>query len=193
MSKSNQANSKLTDEQVVKKVVDGDKDSYAEIVRRYQVKLLRYANRFVHDDDKAADVVQEVFIKSYINLNSFKLDKKFSSWIYRITHNEAVNYLKKHAREVRPDDEDWFDRIPSDISTDKEVDQILLKHMLAKHIAKLPRKYQDPIILHYLEGQSYQEISDVLKMPTATVGTRINRAKAQLKVSLTVEGISYEW
>ena len=68
-----------------------DQELYGEVVRRYQDKLLRYADYLMQNESRAADVTQNAFIKAFINLNSFDTGKKFSSWIYRITHNEAIN------------------------------------------------------------------------------------------------------
>ncbi|KKQ24461.1 MAG: RNA polymerase sigma-70 factor, ECF subfamily [Candidatus Roizmanbacteria bacterium GW2011_GWC1_37_12] len=90
----------MSDEELITKIRTKDKELYAEIIRRYEAKLLRYANYLINDKDKAADIVQEAFIKAYINLNGFEVKKKFSSWIYRIVHNQAVNFIKKNKKEV---------------------------------------------------------------------------------------------
>lgn len=186
--------SKLKDEQIVELVIAGDQDAYGEIISRYQEKLIRYVNRYCHDEAQSQDVVQMTFIKAYTNLNGFDTKLKFSSWIYRISHNEAINIIKKYRHEFTPSDESWFQQLPGDdkpIST--TIDNKLLGSLLAKQIAQLDSKYQDPLVLHYFEGQSYQEISDVLRLPVATVGTRIKRAKQQIKKLLVNKGISYEW
>jgi len=85
-----------TDEEIVELVSKGNKELYAEIIQRYQTKLMRYAQYLIDDYAKASDAVQESFIKAYINLNGFNTKKKFSSWIYRIVHNEAMNLVNKH-------------------------------------------------------------------------------------------------
>ena len=90
----------LTDEEVVEKVRTSDKDLYVLIIERYQKKLLRYANNLLKDEDRAVDVVQNSFIKSFVNLNSFNTNHKFSSWIYQIVHNEALNLIKKYPGET---------------------------------------------------------------------------------------------
>ena len=77
----------LTDEEIVVRVRNGAVAEYAEIVRRYETKLGHYARKFIRDQDELNDVLQEVFIKAYRNLHGFDVSKKFSSWIYRITHN----------------------------------------------------------------------------------------------------------
>src|SRR4030067_442486 len=91
---------KLSDEEIIKKVRSSDQDLYAVIIKRYENKLLRYAINLIKDKNKAVDIVQESFIKAFINLKGFDIKKKFSSWIYRIVHNEAVNALKKYQKET---------------------------------------------------------------------------------------------
>ena len=86
---------KKTDEELVEIVRSEDKELYSELVYRYEDKLVRYANYLIGDEHKAADAVQEAFIKAFINIKSFDLKKKFSSWIYRIVHNESINLVKK--------------------------------------------------------------------------------------------------
>ncbi|MDD5681357.1 MAG: sigma-70 family RNA polymerase sigma factor, partial [Candidatus Omnitrophica bacterium] len=76
-----------------------NKEVYAEIIKRYQTKLIRYATYITNDGSMGADAVQESFTKAYVNLNSFNIKKKFSSWIYRIVHNETMNIINKQKRQ----------------------------------------------------------------------------------------------
>lgn len=92
---------KLTDEEIVEKVRSNDRDLYAVIIDRYKNNLLRYAENLVHDKDKSSHIVQDSLVKAYINLNGFNVKKKFSSWIYRIVHNEAMNILKNIKKKYR--------------------------------------------------------------------------------------------
>ena len=86
----------LTDEEIVEKVQSEDQEFYNYLMERYQSRLLRYANNLVKDEHRAKDIVQEAFTRAFINLNGFNPRKKFSSWIYRIVHTEALNILKKY-------------------------------------------------------------------------------------------------
>lgn len=170
--------SSQTDEVVVEYVRSQDQESYAILVDRYQHKLLRYATSLIHDENKASDVVQEAFIKAFINLNGFDTNKKFSSWIYRITHNEAINIIKKYTKEIPlPEGVDLADS--QDIEADFEQQENSIR--IREHLAKLPIIYAEPLALRYLEDKTYEEISDILHLPTGTVGTRINRAKILMK------------
>lgn len=174
---------KLTDEELIDLVRNKNKELYSEVVRRFQDKLLRYAVYLLGDEDRAADVVQEAFIKAFINLQSFNLKKKFSSWIYRIVHNQAINFLKKHSREISLDNNQWLEEtIESGTNIEKELDQKELRTMLNSCLQELPLKYRSVLVLFYFEEKSYEEISDVLRMPVGTVGTRINRGKKIMAV-----------
>lgn len=170
--------SKLTDEEIVKIVRSNDQEAYAFLIKRYEKKLTRYASYLVNDENLAADIVQESFIKAYINLNSFNLKKKFSSWVYRIVHNQAMTLISKN-KQHQPID-DAFE-VESGVSLEDD----LLKKELAKRIHDCLKQmsvlYKEPLSLFYLEEKTYEEISDILRIPTGTVGTRINRAKAMVK------------
>lgn len=171
--------SKLSDEQLVKYVRERDKEAYSEIIGRYKNKLVRYAVYLTGDDDTASDVVQEAFIKAYVNLNGFDIKKKFSSWIYRIVHNEAMSILRKHYNKNIP----IFEGVDFDSGIDLENN--LIKKELREHthycLSQIPVLYREPLSLYFLENKSYDEISDILRIPMGTVGTRINRAKILMK------------
>lgn len=171
-------NKELSDEDIIEKVRNSDQDLYAIIVDRYQRKLVRYVNNLIKDENKAADVVQESFIKAFINLNSFNIEKKFSSWIYRITHNQAINLVKKYQKET-PLLEDWDFESNDDIEKDFEEKEIIKK--VEKCLKNIPLLYREPLSLYYIDEKSYEEISDILRIPMGTVATRINRAKKLMK------------
>ncbi len=170
--------SNLSDEEVIAIVRSQDKEAYAEIIRRYQAKLIRYAHYILGDEQMGADAVQEGFIKAYINLQGFDTKKKFSSWIYRIVHNEAMNVLSKHKKQ-RPMDNQV--ELASGVNLEDE----FIKNELVNHahqcLEQMPIIYKEPLSLFYLEEKSYEEISDILRIPIGTVGTRINRARGIMK------------
>lgn len=170
-----------SDEALVEMVRSQDQELYAELVGRYQTKLLRYAGYLLRNETAAADVVQEAFIKAFVNLNGFDLKKKFSSWIYRIVHNEAVNYLKKHRREV-PLTEPMSNHFASDLPRPEEAfatDDA--RRLLWECLMESPEKYRAPLTLFYFEGKSYAEIAEILRLPVGTVGTYISRGKKMLR------------
>ena len=169
---------KLPDEKIVEMVRSSNKELYVYIIKRYQEKLMRYANYLVGNEPDAADAVQEAFIKAYINLNGFDLTKNFSSWIYRIVHNESMNLISKRKKEVSLINDFDFD-------SGVDVEESFVKHELWRTahncLNQMPIIYREPLSLFYLEEKSYVEISDILRIPQGTVGTRINRAKIIMK------------
>ncbi len=172
----------LSDEVLVEKVRKEDQELYREVVMRYQDKLLRYAHFLLHNREEAIDVVQEAFIKAFVNLNSFDKSKKFSSWIYRIVHNECINQIKKRRNHVSLEENNWV----SDME-DKKADVVEkftrkeTEEILKRCLEKLPLNYKEALMFFYLEDRSYDEISDILRVPTGTVGTNINRGKKMMK------------
>lgn len=171
----------LSDEELVELVRSQDQELFGEVVQRYQDKLLRYATSLVGDGHQAADVVQESFIKAFINLRGFNVKRKFSSWIYRIVHNQAINQIKKKKRELSLDGNQYLkEAMRSKVDIEKDFDKQELAKMVTVCLNKLPLKYRAPLVLFYLQERSYEEISDVLRIPVGTVGTRINRGKKML-------------
>lgn len=168
----------LTDEQIIELVINQDQELYREIIERYQAKLLRYANYLVRNEAEAADVVQNAFIKAFVNLNSFKTKLKFSSWIYRIVHNEAINSLVKNKKEepiLEGMDFSGKENIVDNFIEQEE------KTILRVCLSHLPIIYAEPLSLFIFEEKSYEEIADILRLSIGTVGSRISRGKILIK------------
>jgi len=169
---------KLNDEQLAEHIRTKDPEAYREVMARYQNKLMRYANYLTHNDMEAADIAQNAFIKAFVNLNGFDAKRKFSSWIYRIVHNEAMNVLARRKNELPMLDDVDFES-DENIAEDFEQKEIVAK--VEKCLRELPLLYSEPLALRYLEEKSYEEISDILRIPTGTVATRLSRAKILMK------------
>jgi RNA polymerase sigma-70 factor (ECF subfamily) len=174
----------LTDEQVVEAILKGDKELYREIIKRYEKKLSHYLLKFLSDRDDIEDTLQVIFIKVYKNLYGFDVGKKFSSWIYRIAHNEAVNHLKKRrAGRISLDDVE-YKLIDEKADIRSQADRMFLKEDVEKVLNEMNIKYKEPLVLFYFENMSYDEISDILRIPKNTVGTLIMRGKNSIKSQL---------
>jgi RNA polymerase sigma-70 factor (ECF subfamily) len=181
---------KLSDEKLVVLVREKDQELYRILVRRYQEKLLRYAQWLIGDQDRAADVVQQAFIKAFVNLRSFDTKKKFSSWVYRIVHNEAINLVKKEKKKISLEKNDWVNQLVDDrLSVEENLSRKEVQKMVNQGLKSLPVAYREPLALFYLDEKSYEEISDILRMPIGTVGTRINRGRKMLRLILEANGI----
>jgi len=164
-------------------------DHFGALVDRYEKKLFRYIRRLSNlNRESAEDILQESFIKIYTHLNSFDKDLKFSTWAYRITHNETINYLRKNKKAItiplETDDEQvgqLIDVLRSEIDIEKETEHKALIQKIHELIYRLPKNYREVLILRYIEDLDYREISDILKIPMGTVATTLNRAKKKFK------------
>lgn len=180
-------NKTLTDEQLVEAVRAQDKELYVEIVRRYQAKLAHYLRKFISHQEQLQDTLQDVFLKAYRNLHGFDAHGRFSPWLYRVAHNEAVNFLKQNNKAAISLEENEIDVIDEKIDLNEMVDKKILKTKVVRVLGKLKEKYREPLILYFFEEKSYEEISDILRLPVSTVGVLILRAKNLLKNYLIEE------
>lgn len=172
-----------TDEQIAQVVQKGNLQAFGLLVERYQAKLLRYAKKFIFDHDDGLDLVQEVFIKAYSNLKSFDPARSFSSWIYRIAHNEFINAIKKKGREPVPffNPDTIFPHPATQDQADSETLFKDLKITIEECLNDLPPKYREPLVLYFYENMDYQKISEIMHIPTSTVGIRLKRGKQALQ------------
>lgn len=168
----------LSDNEIIEKIRTSDQELYAVIIDRYQNKLIRYAFNLIKNEDRAIDIVQESFVKAFINLNNFDIEKKFSSWIYRIVHNQAINLAKKYQKET-PLLENWDFESEDNIEDDFQEKEI--KENVEKCLKEISLLYSEPLSLYYIDEKSYEEISYILRIPMGTVATRINRAKKLMR------------
>ncbi len=183
--------SDATDEELVLLSVEF-MPAFGTLVNRYEEKLLRYVRRIgIAQTQDAEDILQDAFLKIYKNLRTFDPSLKFSSWAYRIAHNEAVNFIRHNKR--RPQGHYVYDaetalgqaHFPDELATTVGTKIEFDKTMEA--MQSLKDKYRDILILRYLEGLEYQEISDVLKLPMGSVATHLYRAKKALAAKLSYE------
>jgi len=178
-----------TDEEIAKMVQNGDKEAFGVLIERFSKRLLRYGHRFMGKKEDIEDLVQEIFIKSYINIQSFDTNRRFSPWIYRIAHNEFVNAMKKKARYpfMTLDFDSLLPHLRAKETADRDSEIREMRTAIDKGLDALPPKYREPVVLYFLEEMEYKEIADILRIPISTVGVRIQRAKKLLK-----EKINYE-
>lgn len=183
-----------TDEELVVLALK-EPDFYLCLMQRYECKLLRYIKRLTSvSSDDAQDILQDVFIKTYQNLNDFDQSLKFSSWIYRITYNQVIsNYRRNKARpqsQDLADNQEILEKMAADFDIKKEV---FLKEQAGevdKILNNLEAKYRDVLILRFFEDKDYREMSDILKKPPGTVASLISRAKEEFRKEVGKHGFS---
>lgn len=183
-----------SDEELVKLSVE-DKELFGLLIDRYESKLDRYITRLgVRSPEDRQDVLQDIFIKVYRNLNGFDTSLSFSSWIYRIAHNEAISWYRK--KNVRPEGHlvNEGDEIIGFLSSKEDTpdisfDKTVNAKQLNEALQEIDRKYQEVLVLRYFEHKDYEEISDILQIPVGSVGTLIHRGKKQLANVLNKDAI----
>lgn len=170
-----------------------DPESFYHIMERYESKLLRYIQRFGNTGlESAEDILQEAFIKMYRHLHDFDTSLSFSTWAYRIVHNETVDYFRKKNRHttisldnaINNEEDDGVSLLNILRSETDLVDQATIqerKEKVREILQKLPSKYREVMILHYMEDKDYAEISGIIQKPAGTVATLLHRAKKQFK------------
>ncbi len=177
----------ISDEKLAQVVQSADVDeshrAFASLVERYEKKITRYANKFLYVYEDRQDAVQEVFLKAYKNIQSFRVAEQFSPWIYRIAHNTFINVIRKQKREstISFDTDQIFAWQIPDIKQEEERGQKEEREILDQCLGRLHVKYREPLVLYYFEGKDYTEISEILQMPVATVGVRLRRGRELMK------------
>ena len=159
------------------------------LVQRYQDALLRYIRRLGCSDPEAAkDILQESFIKAYVNLNDYDPTFSFSTWIYRIAHNETINHFRKQKNRPQAVIDEAslyvFETIPDELDIAGETDLKLRSQAVAKALAAVKPYYRDVLVLRFFEDKSYEEIANILRIPNGTVATYIARGKKELAALL---------
>lgn len=182
-----------TDEELVALSLE-NADWYACLMQRYEGKLGRYIYRISNaSTEDIEDLLQEIFLAAYRNLNDFNQRLKFSSWIYRIAHNKVISQYRKVAARADVIDGETGEKLLTMVKgqTDifKSVNDVITGEVLSRLLQKIDVKYKDVLVLRYLEQKEYNEISDIIKKPLGTVATLLNRAKKRMKQLIEEEGI----
>ena len=169
----------LSDLQMVQKSLE-DIEYFSCLYKKYEPILQRYIKRISFSSkEETEDILQEAYIKIWRNLYDFDQSLKLSSWIYRIVHNETISFWRKKTSygkdQVVELDENLFKGLSSEFEAEDQQEE---KSIVIQEVLQLlPIKYREVLVLKFFEMMSYEEISDVLKIPEGTVATRINRAK----------------
>jgi RNA polymerase sigma-70 factor (ECF subfamily) len=187
---------KLADWELVAAAIAGGEAGFEELVRRYQRPIAAYVYRMVGDYDAALDLTQDVFIKVYNSLARYRSEFKFSTWIYRIAHNAAIDFLRRHAvrehalvsgaegerREVTIESR----RLTPEQESEREERRSEIESV----VSLLPSAYRELIVLRHSYDLSYDEIADVTGLPLGTVKNRLFRAREAMRDELVRRGIT---
>ena len=180
------------DQDLVRRVQQGDKSAFDLLVLKYQHKIVHLVNRYVKDQHEAQDVAQDTFIKAYRAIAEFRGDSAFYTWLYRIAINTAKNYLLSRYRrhfdyEVDVQDAEQVE-MASQLKELDTPDTLIMNEQIVETIklaiANLPEDMRVAITLREFEGMSYEEIADAMDCPIGTVRSRIFRAREAIDEKL---------
>jgi len=180
----------VSDEQLIAQFQAGELSAFEEIVGRYQGQLINFVGRLLNDRNTAEDIVQETFLRVYRNKHRYKEIARFSTWIYTIAGNLARTELRRRkirnffSISQRGETEKDYEIPDTEINVEKSVEGGMVRDLILKEVMQLPVYFREVIILRDLQDLSYEEISQILKVPLGTVKSRVNRGRTQIQKRL---------
>jgi len=187
----------MTDQEIIQGLKNKEETAFKEFVDTYQHLVLNVANKFVRNKEDAMDIAQEVFIKVYDSVHSFREQSKISTWLYKITVNKSLNYIRdKKRRNIFSSLDAIFENKNNNsvenVADDQKISQEQMeseerKEILFKAIDQLPEKQKTAITLNKLEGLSYREIAGIMDISVTETGVLINRARKKLQKKLVAQ------
>jgi RNA polymerase sigma-70 factor, ECF subfamily len=188
--------SSVNDRELVATAIGGYEKSFEELVRRYQRPISAYVYRMVGNYESALDLTQEIFIKIYNSLNRYNAEFKFSTWIYKIAHNSAVDHLRRNStREqsiINGTEDDQFE-LPIEcgrLTPEQESERKERRGEIEAVVKTLPTNYRELIILRHSQDLTYEEIVEVTGLPLGTVKNRLFRAREMMRQQFVDKGIT---
>ena len=177
----------LTDGELITSAVAGRVDGFEELVRRYQRPITSYVFRMLGNYDSSLDVTQEVFIKVYNSLSKYSSEYKFSTWLYRIAHNAAIDHMRRnsvHAMSIEAENADGSYQLQIESrspSPEQDRERSEWRVEIDAVVRCLPPAYRDLIVLRHSRDMSYDEIAEVTGLPLGTVKNRLFRARELMR------------
>ena len=176
---------KLDENALVQLVLDGQVNEFQEIIVRYQKLVWHLVAKIVKSEADREDVCQDVFVKVYKNLRSFKFESKLSTWIGRIAYTSAINFIQKKRPElyedIAPEGVTLDSVAGNEMNPEQHAGRENVNSILRKEIMNLPIQYKTIVTLYHLDEMNYSEIANVTKLPIGTVKSHLFRARKLLK------------
>ncbi len=183
----------LSDEDLMARVAEDDERAFAELVRRFQGRVINLVSRVLNDRECSDDLAQEVFVRVFVHRRNYRRGSKFSTWLFTIAANLAKNEIRRRVRRRNWFSLDALQELLKDSaiqladpteSRESVLEREQLQAAVGLAIATVPEKYRLALVLRDIEGLPYEEIALVLNIPGGTVRSRINRARSMLKRKL---------
>ena len=182
----------MTEQELIAAARRGSDDAFAELVRQYEKRVYHLALRMSGSREDADEIAQEAFLSAWRGLKFFRGESSFSTWIYRLTTNAAIDYLRrerKQGQSVSLDDEETFAEPPArDPGPQGQAERRELRRLLQQGLLSLSAEHRQVLLLRELEGMSYEEIAQALDLDLGTVKSRIARAREKLRKYFTSSG-----
>ena len=185
----------LDDRELIAIALRGSEDTFEELVRRYQRPIVSYVYRMLNDYDSSLDVTQEVFIKVYNSLERYSSDYKFSTWLYRIAHNAAIDHIrrrsgKEQSLETESQEGTYQMQLESPRPNPEQDRELSEWRTEIESVVKcLPSVYRELIILRHAKDLSYGEIAEITDLPLGTVKNRLFRAREMMREMFVERGL----
>jgi RNA polymerase sigma-70 factor (ECF subfamily) len=183
-----------TDEELVARSIDGDTDSFNQLVLRWERPIFALAYRVIGREEEARDVVQETFLRAFRGIKNFRGQAKFSSWVYRIALNLCRDWIRRERRapiQATPEGVDLVE-LAAEQGPVESIETLVARHDLSKIVeqamALLPDEQRTAIILKEYHGMTFQEIADLQGCPLSTVKTRLYQGLTVLRRHLQAQG-----
>ena len=177
----------LSDGDLISDALRGREEGFEELVRRYQRPIVSYVYRFLNDYDASLDVTQEVFIKVYNSLDRYSSDYKFSTWLYRIAHNAAIDHIRRHSKKeqsIEAENQDGTYQLQLESSRpnpEQDRERSEWRTEIESVVKCLPSAYRELIVLRHGKDLSYVEIAEITDLPLGTVKNRLFRAREMMR------------
>lgn len=168
--------------ELITRILGGERELYAHLVKHYQERLYRYAFGMVRDPDAAADMVQDSFIKAYTHLSTSQVHC-FGAWLFRILRNRCTDYLRQHRLRDVPLEADAPYASSRDLP-DEDLERAELGAAVERALATLPEAQREAFLLKHVEGLSYEEMSELLDVGISALKMRVARAREALQAAL---------
>ena len=173
---------------LISRARDGDREAFGALVEQYRDNVYRLAYRMCGNAYDADEAAQEAFVAAWRALPNFRGDAKFSTWLYRLTTNAAIDVMRREKRHQTVGDGEMMELADDADSPQETVERTEQQEAVQNALATLSEEYREVLLLRYMEELDYAEIAEVLQLPSGTVKSRINRAKAALKTALLKSG-----
>lgn len=178
---------------LIKKVKRGDHQAFAELVDHYKNSVFALCLRMVGNRQEAEDLSQDTFIRAYRHIDQFDVNRKFSTWLFRIATNVSIDFLRRRKPSVSLDADvpgtDGLELKSIMASSDPLPEDWIIhdenERLVQHEIDRLPEKYRTAVVLKYIEDLSLKEIGAIMDIPTGTVKTRIHRGREMLRKNIT--------